>query len=134
MAAVMNTPHDFITGAMGGAKVGALVDGGAERSSLAGLLVAGERGLIATDGDEGASLFTSSRVIVAQQVGIMKKRLSVAAIRRDTILGYSIDPSSHVTLILLGAFGRATLMFDEGFDPMHLSSWLGETLAGQPSG
>ncbi len=130
MAAVMNTPHEFITGAMGGVPVGKAVDGGPGGSSLAGLLVEGEQGLIATQGDDGASLFTSTRVIVAQQIGLLKKRLSVAAVRRNTILGYSIDPSSQVTLVLLGSFGKATLMFDEGFDPMHLSQWLGETLAG----
>ncbi len=126
----MNQPLDFITGGMGGALVGTLVDAGPERSSLAGLLIGTETAMIATDGADGASLFTSSRVIVAQKIGILNKRLSVAAIRRDTIVGYSIDPDSHVTLVLIGAFGRATLMFGDGFDPMHLSKWLGETLAG----
>ena len=85
--------------------------------------------MFASGGDSGAALFTSARVIVAEQVGIMSKRLAVKAFRRDTILAYSIDPDAAVTLTLMGGFGQALLVFDQGFDPMLLSDWLGETLA-----
>lgn len=101
----------------------------ANESSLAGLLVGSERALCASGGDSGAALFTSARVIVAEQVGIMSKRLAVKAFRRDAILAYSIDPDTLVTLTLMGSFGQATIVFDQGFDPMLLSDWLGETLA-----
>lgn len=92
-------------------------------------MVEGERAIFASGGGDGAVLFTSSRVIVAEQVGIMNKRLAVKGFRRDSIFGYGIDPDKAVTLTLHGYFGLAALVFDQGFDPMLLSPWLGETLA-----
>lgn len=125
MAAMAASPHSLI----GGAMVGRALAGGPGQSSLSGLLVAGETALFATEGDGGSALFTSSRVIVAEQAGLMKKRLTVKAFRRDSIIAYAIDPDSLVTLTLFGGFGQVVLHFDAGFDPMHISDWLGETLA-----
>lgn len=110
--------------------VGSIIPDAAQ-SNLAGLMVPGEAPIVATSGEAGSALFTSHRVLVAQQTGILTKRLAVSVFRRDQILAYSIDPSDYVTLKLIGAFGSATLLFDGGFDPMQLSSWLGETLVGQ---
>lgn len=124
MAAMSSTAQLSVSGAMVGS---ALPD--ANDSALAGLMVEGERAIFASGGSDGAVLFTSSRVIVAEQVGIMSKRLAVKAFRRDTIFGYGIDPDKAVTLTLHGYFGLAALVFDQGFDPMLLSQWLGDTLA-----
>ncbi len=124
MAAMSTTSQLSVSGAMVGS---ALPD--ANDSALAGLMVDGERAIFASAGADGAVLFTSSRVIVAEQVGIMSKRLAVKAFRRDAIFGYGIDPDKFVTLTLHGYFGLAALVFDQGFDPMLLSPWLGETLA-----
>ena len=124
MAAMSSTAQLSVSGAMVGS---ALPD--ANDSALAGLMVEGERAIFASGGNDGAVLFTSSRVIVAEQVGIMNKRLAVKAFRRDAIFGYGIDPDKAVTLTLHGYFGLAALVFDQGFDPMLLSPWLGETLA-----
>ena len=127
MAAMANEPHDFITAAT----VGAVLAGGPEASALFDLLVQGETAVLAVGGDNGSALFTSHRVLVAERVGIISKRMAVKAFRRDAISAYSIDVDTLVTLNLLGgSFGKATLVFDEGFDPMMLSPWLGETLAG----
>jgi len=124
MAAMSSTAQLSVSGAMVGS---ALPD--ANDSALAGLMVEGERAIFASGGGDGAVLFTSSRVIVAEQVGIMSKRLAVKGFRRDAIFGYGIDPDKAVTLTLHGYFGLAALVFDQGFDPMLLSPWLGETLA-----
>ena len=124
MAAMSSTAHISVSGAMVGS---ALPD--ANDSALAGLMIEGERAIFASGGEDGAVLFTSSRVIIAEQVGIMSKRLAVKAFRRDTVFGYGIDPDKAVTLTLHGHFGLAALVFDQGFDPMLLSPWLGETLA-----
>ena len=65
---------------------------------------------------------------------LLNKRRAVKAFRRDAICGYAIDADTMITLTLLGpSFGSAVLVFDEGFDPMTLSTWLGETLVGVPS-
>jgi hypothetical protein len=93
------------------------------------LLVSGEEPLIGTEGNSGCSLFTTQRLLVGQTSGILSKRLTVKALRRNMIFAYSIDPDSMVTLDLLGSFGKANLLFDSGFDPMALSEWLGSTLA-----
>lgn len=128
-AAMANTPHDFITAA----QVGKALDD-AESSSLFGLLVAGETVELATSGDNGSVLFTSARVLVAERVGIISKRFAVKAFRRDAISAFTIDADTLVTLTLFGgSFGKATLVFDEGFDPMQLSTWLGETLVDAPA-
>ena len=124
MAAMSSASQLTITGAMVGT---ALAD--PNDSALAGLMVEGKRALFASGGDDGAVLFTSSRVIVAEQVGIMSKRLAVKAFRRSMIFGYGIDPDKAVTLTLHGQFGLAALVFNPGFDPMLLSQWLGDTLA-----
>lgn len=125
MAAMANQPHDFVTGAT----VGTVIEGGAENSSLFGLLVAGETVGLATSGENGSALFTSARVIVAERVGIISKRFAVKAFRRDAISAFAIDADTMVTLTLFGgSFGKAALIFDPGFDPMQLSTWLGETL------
>ncbi len=124
MAAMSSTAQMSVSGAMVGS---ALPD--ANDSALAGLMIDGERAIFASGGDDGAVLFTSSRVIVAEQVGIISKRLAVKSFRRDAVFGYGIDPDRAVTLTLHGYFGMAALVFDQGFDPMLLSPWLGETLA-----
>lgn len=128
-AAMANAPYDLVTAAL----VGKPVAGPADQSSLAGLLVAGERAEFATEGEAGAALFTNARVIVAQRVGVLTKRLAVKAFPRGAIVAYSIDPDTLVTIELLGGFGKATLIFDTGFDPMLLSQWLGETLVPGPN-
>lgn len=129
-AALASQPHDFITGAT----VGKVIAGGAEDSSLFGLLVPGETVDIATSGENGSALFTSARVIVAERIGIISKRFAVKAFRRDAISAFSIDGDTLVTLTLFGgSFGKATLIFDEDFDPMQLSTWLGETLVDVPA-
>ncbi len=115
-----------------GAPVGSALPNPAD-SVLGGLLVEGEHAIFASGGEDGAVLFTSSRVIIAEQVGIMNKRLAVKAFRRDAIIGYGIDPDKGVTLTLHGHFGQAALVFDPGFDPMALSQWLGDTLASTSS-
>jgi hypothetical protein len=125
MSATTGLPYDFVTMAM----VGDTIDGDASNSSLSALLVDGEKAILATNGDSGCTLFTSTRVIIGQKAGILTKRLAVSALRRNSILAYSIDPSDVVTLDLLGSFGKATLLFDGSFNPMLLSSWLGETLS-----
>lgn len=124
LAAMSSTPYAL----SGGAQVGGALPNGVEDSPLTGLLVAGEEALLGASGESGAVLFTSARVIIAEQTGIMSKRLAVKAFRRDTIFAYTIDPDKAVTLTLLGAFGQAALVFDPGFDPMLLSDWLGATL------
>ena len=124
MAAMASTAQMSVSGATVGS---VLAD--ANDSALAGLMVEGERAILASGGDDGAVLFTSTRVIVAEQVGIMNRRLAVKAFRRDMIFGYGIDPDKAVTLTLHGHFGMAALVFDPGCDPMVLSQWLGETLA-----
>lgn len=124
MAAMSSTSQLSISGAM----VGSALQN-ANDSALAGLLVEGERAIFASGGNDGAVLFTSSRVIVAEQVGIMNKRLAVKAFRRDAIFGYGIDPDKAAILTLHGRFGQAALVFDQGFDPMFLSPWLGDTFA-----
>lgn len=127
MAAMASSPHDFIPNA----QVGGLIAGGPQDSSLFDLLVPGEAAVLATGGDNGAAMFTSARVLVAEQVGIVSKRFAVKAFRRDAISAFSIDSDKLVTLTVFGgSFGKATLIFDAGFDPMQLSTWLGETLAG----
>ena len=124
-AAMAAQSQMFIAGAM----VGNVLDGGPESSDLYGLLVAGETAALATVGEGGSALFTSHRLLVAERKGMLSKRLAVKAIRRDGIATYAIDPDSIVSLTLSGgSFGTATLMFDPGFDPMHLTQWLGETL------
>ncbi len=124
-AALASMPHDFITGAT----VGKVIESGAENSSLFGLLVSNETVAVATGGENGSALFTSARVIVAERKGIISKRFAVKAFRRDAISAFSVDADTLVTLTLFGgSFGKATLIFDEGFDPMQLSTWLGETL------
>ena len=129
MAAMANSPYTMV----GQATVGAQLSN-VEESALFGLLVAGETALLAAGGDDGDVLLTSARVIVAERVGIISKRRAVKAFRRSAISAYSIDADSKVSLTLLGpSFGSAVLVFDEGFDPMTLSSWLGETLVGVPS-
>jgi hypothetical protein len=128
IAAMSSTSQMSITGA----GVGSLL-ADANDSALAGLMIDGERAILASGGDDGAALFTSSRVIIAEQVGIMNRRLAVKAFRRDSILGYGIDPDKAVILTLHGHFGTAALVFDPGFDPMVLSQWLGETLASTSS-
>lgn len=125
IAAMSSSPYSLSAGA----QVGGILPNGVEDSPLIGLLVAGETALLGTSGEGGSVLFTSGRVIVAEQTGIMSKRLAVKAFRRDTIFAYTIDPDKAVTLTLFGAFGQAALVFDPGFDPMLLSDWLGETLA-----
>lgn len=126
-AAMASQPHHFIPAA----KVGAALAGGAEASVLFDLIVPGETAVLAVGGDNGSALFTSARVLVAEQVGIISKRMAVKAFRRDGISAYSIDVDTLVTVNLFGGnFGMATLIFDEGFDPMMLSQWLGETLVG----
>lgn len=129
VASMMGEPHNFIFMAM----VGNVVPGGPAASPLAGLLVSGERPMLATAGDSGSALFTSSRLLVGQQAGILSKRLTVKSLRRDHIFAYAIDPDSYVTLDLFGAFGKANLLFDAEFEPMQLSEWLGITLAGSAS-
>ena len=124
MAAMASAPYTL----SGGASVGSALTN-VQDSPLIGLLVAGERGLFGTSGESGSVLFTSTRVIIAEQAGILSKRLAVKAFRRDSIFAYAIDPDKAVTLTLFGAFGQAMLVFDAGFDPMLLSDWLGETLA-----
>ena len=129
-AALASMPHDFITGAT----VGNMIADAGEDSTLFGLLVAGETTELATSGDNGAALFTSARVIVAERAGIINKRFVVKAFRRDAISAFSIDADTLVTLTLFGgSFGKATLIFDEGFEPMLLSTWLGETLVQGPA-
>lgn len=124
-AALASMPHDFITGAT----IGSVIADAGENSSLFGLLVAGETAELATSGDNGSALFTSARVIVAERAGIISKRFVVKAFRRDAISAFAIDADTLVTLTLFGgSFGKATLIFDEGFEPMQLSTWLGETL------
>ena len=131
MAAMASTPHSFVEGA----RVGELLAGGPEESPLIGLLVAGERAELAAAGENGAVLLTNTRVIVAQETGMMKKRLAVKAIRRDAITGYTIDPADTVALTLQGgSFGTINIIFDAGFDPMQLSTWLGDTLVGPQLG
>lgn len=129
-AALASMPHDFIAGAT----VGNVIDDAGENSTLFGLLVAGERAELATSGDNGSALFTSARVIVAERAGIINKRFVVKALRRDAISAFAIDADTLVALTLFGgSFGKATLIFDEGFEPMQLSTWLGETLAPRPA-
>ncbi|WP_133365900.1 hypothetical protein [Qipengyuania sediminis] len=129
MAALANQPHDFISAAT----VGVVLAGGPEESALYDLLVPGEVAVLATGGDRGSALFTSHRVLVAERVGIISRRMAVKAFRRDAITAYSVDVDTLVTITLLGgSFGQAVLVFDEGFDPMKLSAWLGETLTGTP--
>ena len=124
-AALASMPHDFIPAAT----VGNVIADAEENSTLFGLLVAGETAELATSGDNGAALFTSARVIVAERAGIISKRFVVKALRRDAISAFSIDADTLVTLTLFGgSFGKAVLIFDEGFEPMQLSTWLGETL------
>ena len=127
MAAMASQPHSFVSGA----KVGSLLEGGVDDSPLSGLLVDGERGDLAAAGEKGAVLFTTARVIIAEETGVMSKRLAVKAIRRDAITSYIIDPAEAVSLTLQGgSFGTVNIIFDAGFDPMQLSTWLGETLVG----
>ena len=129
MAAMANSPYTMV----GQALVGTLLTS-VEGSALFGLLVTGETALLAAGGEDGEVLFTSARVIVAERVGILNKRRAVKAFRRDAICGYAIDADTMISLTLLGpSFGSAVLVFDEGFDPMTLSTWLGETLVGVPS-
>lgn len=131
LAAMSGTPHSFVAGA----RVGRLLEGGVDDSPLSGLMVAGERGELAAAGDKGAVLFTNARVIIAEEAGVMSKRLAVKAIRRDTISSYVIDPADTVALTLQGgSFGTVNIVFDAGFDPMQLSTWLGETLVGPQIG
>ncbi|MBL8656641.1 MAG: hypothetical protein JNJ92_04680 [Altererythrobacter sp.] len=128
-AAMASTPHDFISAATVGKPIGVMSD-----STLFGLLVRGETAELATGGENGSALFTSARVLVAQRVGIVSKRFAVKGFRRDAISAFSIDADTLVTLTLFGgSFGKATLIFDEGFDPMQLSTWLGETLVDAPA-
>lgn len=130
LVAMASTPHDFISGAT----VGGVLAAGPEASSLFDLLVDGETPVLATGGDSGSALFTSARVLVAERVGIMTKRFAVKSFRRDAISAFTIDADNTVTLTLLGgSFGKATIIFDEGFDPMQLSTWLGETLVNAPA-
>lgn len=129
-ATLASMPHDFIAGAT----VGKVIADAGENSTLFGLLVAGERAELATSGDNGAALFTSARVIVAERAGIINKRFVVKAFRRDAISAFAVDADTLVTLTLFGgSFGKATLIFDEGFEPMQLSTWLGETLVPAPA-
>ena len=124
-AALASMPHEFIPAAT----VGNVIADAGENSTLFGLLVASETAELATSGDNGAALFTSARVIVAERAGIISKRFVVKALRRDAISAFSIDADTLVTLTLFGgSFGKAVLIFDEGFEPMQLSTWLGETL------
>jgi hypothetical protein len=124
VAALSATPYALVAGAM----VGSL-DASVDDSPLIGLLVANEIAMLSASGQDGAVLFTSARVIVAEQAGILNKRLAVKSFSRQAIIAYAIDPDTHVTLTLSGAFGTAALVFASGFDPMVLSQWLGETLA-----
>ena len=128
-AAMASQPYDFVSGAM----VGDVVPEPGQ-SQLSGLLVSGEHAILAAEGDGGCVLFTSTRVLIGEQAGIMSKRLAVKSLRRDSIIAYAIDPSTHVSVELIGAFGKATLHFAEGFNPMLLSEWLGSTLTGSPIG
>ncbi|OBX18015.1 hypothetical protein A9995_13835 [Erythrobacter sp. QSSC1-22B] len=129
-AALASMPHDFITGAT----VGSVIADAEENSTLFGLLVAGETAELATSGENGSALFTSARVIVAERAGIISKRFVVKVFRRDAISAFSIDADTLVTLTLFGgSFGKATLIFDEGFEPMQLSTWLGETFVDAPA-
>ncbi len=129
-AVLASMPHDFIAAAT----VGSVIAKAEENSTLFGLLVAGETAELATSGDNGSALFTSARVIVAERAGIISKRFVVKALRRDAISAFSIDADTLVTLTLLGgSFGKAALIFDEGFEPMQLSTWLGETLVPGPA-
>lgn len=123
MAAMTSSPYTLV----GAAMVGGAIEN-VEDSQLIGLLVSGEEAILAAGGEDGAVLFTSTRVIVAEQSGIINKRLAVKAFRRDAIVSYAIDPDKLVNLTLFGAFGQVSLYFETGFDPMLLSQWLGETL------
>ena len=126
-AAIASQPHDFVTGA----QVGKPIAGGLAESSLVGLLVPGEEAVLAADGEAGGVLLTTARVLVAERVGILNKRMAVKSFRRDAITAFAIDVDRTVTVTLFGAsFGKAALIFDEGFDPMLLTGWLGETLVG----
>ena len=127
MSATSNTPT-FIEHA----KIGVVRDDWQTRSPLAALLVTGETVMLATVGNRGSALFTSQRLLVAEEAGILTKRPLVKAIRRGAIDAYVIDRDETVTLALRGGgFGTAVLEFeDEGFDPMLLTAWLGETLTG----
>ncbi|MGL5838002.1 MAG: hypothetical protein ACRCY3_05805 [Sphingorhabdus sp.] len=125
LAAVASQPYDFVTSAM----VGSIVPD-AEKSQLSPLLLPQEKAILATAGELGCALFTSHRLLVGEQTGIMTKRLAVKVLRRDTIMAYTIDPHDLVTMELIGGFGHATLNFDKDFNPMALSEWLGETLIG----
>lgn len=124
IAAMSSSPYTL----SGGAMVGGALDS-VEDSPLLGLLVRDETALLATSGEGGSALFTSGRVIIAEEAGILSKRLAVKAFRRNSIFAYTIDPDKAVSLTLFGAFGQALMVFDPGFDPMLLSDWLGETLA-----
>lgn len=125
MAAMASSPHAFVPSA----SVGRELAGGTDDSALLDLMVAGETAVLATAGDDGAALFTSARLLVTEQVGIMSKRFAVKCFRRDAINAFAIDADGKVTLTLYGgSFGYATLVFADGFDPMRLSAWLGETL------
>lgn len=127
---MMQEPHTFFEGIF----VGEQIAGSANESQLSGLMIEGERAVLATSGDGGCALFTNYRLIVGEQAGLLSKRLRVKAISRTTIAAYTIDPDTTVTLELLGGvFGRARLIFDPDFDPMQLSQWLGETLVGNIS-
>lgn len=122
-AAMASSPYTLV----GAAMVGSAIEN-VEDSQLIGLLVSGEEPILAAGGEDGAVLFTSTRVIVAEQSGIISKRLAVKAFRRDAIVSYAIDPDKLVNLTLFGAFGQVSLYFETSFDPMLLSQWLGETL------
>lgn len=124
-AAMAGEPYEFISVAM----VGDIV-ADPSQSQLFGLLLPNEVAILATKGEEGCALFTSSRLLVGLQVGILSKRLSVKSLRRDGIIAYSIDPDTLVALELIGNFGKAMLFFDKGFNPMRLSEWLGQAVAG----
>lgn len=121
--AMTSSPYTLV----GAAMVGSAIEN-VEDSQLSGLVVSGEEPILAAGGEDGAVLFTSTRVIVAEQSGIISKRLAVKAFRRDAIVSYTIDPDKLVNLTLFGAFGQVDLYFETGFDPMLLSQWLGETL------
>lgn len=130
-AAMTSSPYSLV----GHARVGSTQHDGIEASPLLDMLVAGETPLLATSGEEGAALFTSARLLVAERVGILSKRRAVKVLRRRDITAYAIDADTDdATLTLLGAgFGMAVMVFDRGFDPMLLSAWLGETLTGSTS-
>lgn len=125
IAAMSNSAYTLVGGALVGA---ALADPG-EESTLSGLMVDGETAEFGSNGENGAALFTSHRLLVAERVGMISKRMAVKAVRRSSIFSYAIDPDKTVSLSLFGTFGTVVLVFDEGFDPMLLSRWLGETLA-----